>query len=166
MKKGDWIFIGNGKSVSLMCQVHKVEVDKIHFTVENGAWDGIYYPEKKEVYVCYTRMRYQQELLYDIQDMPRGDYNYVIEAINERLRGDGPFLRAYTAGSTHNDCSENIRPTCRKNNTLNETVSEASKLRRVLLSPTRYLAIDLQHKEVRLFERQNKRNVFLRSMPI
>lgn len=43
---------------------------------------------------------------------------------------------------------------------------KVNKLRRVILSPTKYLVLDYMHSEVRLFERHNKKNVFIRSMRI
>jgi hypothetical protein len=167
MKKGDWIFLGKNNRVDLMCQVTKVKVDEIYFTVETGGWDGIFYPSKKEIYICFTRRRSPKELLYDIQDrLGRGGYNYAIDKVNERIRSGSPCIRESTSGYASEDCCTDIRPPAFRSDTADEKISKTGKLRRVLLSPTRYLVIDIQHREVRLFERQNKRNVFLRSMPL
>jgi hypothetical protein len=160
MKKGDWIFIGYGKDAKcadLMCQIYRIENDKIRVAVINGAWDGTFDVSQQCLRVHATREVIQASIVYNIQDIPKGDYNYVIETVNKRLR-KGRLSLSY--------CNESVRPAGSKHNSLDETVGQASKLRRVLLSPTRYLAIDLQHGEVRLFERQYKRNVFLRSMPL
>ena len=167
MKRGDWIFIGYGHDntqARIMCQVSKVTDGKIQFEVENGAWTGTFDTDQQCLRVHQTREVIKARIVYDLQDMPRGDYNEILWVINERIRSEGTQLRDDTKRYSFTNSDENVQHV--KPNNRDETVGQASKLRRVILSPTRYLAIDMQHREVRLFERQNKKNVMIRSMCI
>ena len=169
MKRGDWIFLGYGHDntqAQLMCQVLKVTDGKIQFEVENGAWIGTFDTDQQCLRIHQTREVIKARIVYDLQDIPRGDYNEILWFINERIRNKGTQLRGDTKRYSLEESNGDIRTPSKRSNTVDETVGQASKLRRVILSTTRYLAIDMQHREVRLFERQNKKNVMIRSMYI
>ena len=166
MRKGDWIFIGDNNRADLMCQVYQIKDELISFIVENGAWEGTFDINQQCVRVHKTREVMPAKIVYSIQNIPKGNYNEVLDIINERLRSCSPCLREDTHRPTLENSSNDIRPPAFRSDTRDEKVRKIGKLRRLLLSPTKYLVVDIEHKEVRLFERQDKRNVLIRSMAL
>ena len=69
-----------------MCTVLGVGDNKIHFFVENGVWEGVYFIDEGIIKVNTTGTRITARILYDLQDAPRGHYNEVLWHINERLK--------------------------------------------------------------------------------
>ena len=98
--------------------------------------------------------------------MPRRDNEDVFVAIDDRFRSEGFSLRGCTTGRTPGNGHGNISEVCRGHNTSNAPSCKNGKLRTHILSETEFLVIDLIRREVRLFRRENKKNKFIRSMPL
>jgi hypothetical protein len=178
MKNGEWIFIGYGyesHKAQLMCQIEKVVDNKITFHVENGMWTGTFDIDQQCIRVHQTREVFKAQIVYDLQDKPRGEYNHVLDTINNRLEQNGePMLRVSISGCAPSESIGDISTPARSNFSRNKADDKDHKLRTVILTKESYLVVDLPKHEVRLFHRKttgagrgkHTKNVFIRSMVI
>lgn len=86
MTDSNYVAIGKDGVVSILCSVRKNNEDgSIRFWVENGAWEGTFYPNG-DVYVHETNQTYSgNEILWE-SDTLSLHYNEAIREINESLK--------------------------------------------------------------------------------
>ena len=77
----------------LWCEQHGVLSDgRIAFEVINGAWTGIYDPQKHEIYVDYTKETHYGKLIWQGK-APFSHYNGALAWINEQVVLTGGEIR-------------------------------------------------------------------------
>ena len=92
--------------------------------------------------------------------------NITITIEDRRSRTTSFRLQGSCTGRTPGTGRGNIRVQPKRCDPSHAKIGETRQLFTVILSPTAYLVVDRVHSEVRLFERTNGRNTFIRSMPL